>query len=135
MTLLASRRTLFAALLGFGALSAAGAASAQAAPATPAAPAPAPAPLTAEERARYVGSYEVSMGDNTDLLVVYEENGNLFAQPPGMSRPSQLNRKSGDVFEPAVAPGATFTFSVADGKVTGFVLAMPDGMRLEGIRK
>ena len=129
-----SRRTLFAALVGFAALGTASAAPAQTtAPAAPAAAAP--APLTAEERARYLGSYQVEMDGAVDSLIIVEENGNLIAQPPGMSRPSQLNRVNGDVFEPVVAPGATFTFTVAEGKVTGFVLEMPNGMRLEGTKK
>lgn len=135
MSILASRRTLFAALFGFAALAGAGSASAQTTPA-PAPAAPAPAPLTAEERARYIGNYDVELDGNRDVLVIYEENGNLIAQPPGMSRPSQLNRKEGHVFEPVVAPGATFTFKVdAQGKVTGFALVMPDGMQLEGTRQ
>lgn len=89
---------------------------------------PAPAPggppkdiaLGTAERAKYVGTYELTRPDGTRTDVrVFDENGQLMVQPDGQS-PGKLMNQGGNVF---IAQGAgRIAFDVVGGKVTGFVI-------------
>ena len=89
------------------------------APASPPAP-PRDLPVAAEERARFVGTYQLTRPDGTRQEVrVTEENGQLMLQV-GTQRPARMMSQGGLLFS---APGAgRVAFEVAEGKVTGFVL-------------
>ena len=91
-------------------------------PAPSAAPAPAPAaaaevPLSAAERARYVGSYE--LGSQVPLRVrILEQDGRLFGQAAGQDAMPLLH--VGDhTFE---SPNSRVVFTVEGGRATGFTL-------------
>jgi len=101
-------------------------------------PAPTPAgppkdlPLTADDRARYVGDYAVTRPNGTkSSFKVFEENGQLMAQPEGPRAAKMMSQGNG-VF--VVQGAGRVAFDVANGKATGFQLG--GGSRaLEGVRK
>lgn len=88
--------------------------------------------LGAEERARYVGTYELTRPDGSKVPVkVYEENGQLMAQPEGQ-RAARLMNQGGNTF--IAQGGGRIMFDVVNGKAVGFVQG--GGSRaLEAVRK
>ncbi len=77
-------------------------------------------PTTAEERARYVGNYDIS---GVKLQVrIFEENDRLMARPVGQ-RAFPLFRKGEHRFHaPASLGVVVFDFAVENGRATGFAL-------------
>ncbi len=83
---------------------------------------PTPVSLTAAERARYVGDYEVALPDGKQLAVsVRSDSSGLTVMPAGQG--AQTLVPYGDhVFGVAVDPSIRFTFKMEDGRATGFTL-------------
>jgi hypothetical protein len=74
---------------------------------------------TAEERAKYVGTYSMVQPDGTRRTVrVAEENGALVLQPEGQ-RPMRLVRYGDNTFGIA-GQGGRILFDMSGDKVTGF---------------
>ena len=100
------------------------------------APTPPEAPkdiaISVQERARYVGSYELTRPDGSKNGVrVFEENGQLSFQPDGQ-RVGKMMSQGGDVF--VVQGAGRITFDVASGRATGFVMGA-GGRPLEATRR
>jgi CubicO group peptidase (beta-lactamase class C family) len=75
---------------------------------------------TAEERAKYVGSYSMVQPDGTRRTVrVAEENGALVLQPEGQ-RAMRLVRHGENTFGIAGQASGRVLFDVSGGKATGF---------------
>ena len=103
-----------------------------------AAPAPSPAAaasaakevaLPAADRARYVGTYLVSVPgtDRAPLpFRVFEAQGSLMGQPEG-GQPARLLYQGGHVFRPEPMPEAALTFTVEGERATRFSVATPEG--------
>jgi CubicO group peptidase (beta-lactamase class C family) len=88
--------------------------------------------MSADERARYVGSYELTRPDGSRNAVrVVEENGQLMFQPDGQ-RPARMVSQGGNLF--LVQGAGRVTFDVINGRATGFVIG-GGGRPLEGVRK
>ena len=89
--------------------------------------------LSAAERARYVGHYELAMPDGTTLAVDVRDGGNgLTVSPAGQSR-QPLIPYGNHVFGVAVDPSIRFTFAVTGDRATGFTL-LQNGGRLPATR-
>lgn len=88
-------------------------------------------PLTAEERAQYVGSYDLG----PIQIRVFEDGERLVVQPSGQTAARLLFQGDG-VFRANVAGEVRFEFSVANGRATGLTLYQGgqqlDGPRIEG---
>lgn len=106
-------------------LGAATAASAQTAP-PPAPSAEATVTLTAEERARYVGVYEVETPEGTMAIHIFEEGDQLMGRPENEDEPSVLTPLGEHRFRPVMAREALIRFSVEDDQAINFSIAFPD---------
>lgn len=99
---------------------------AQSAPATPSAEGDAAVTLTAQERARYVGTYEVETSDGLMAIHVYEEGDRLMARPEHEEEPSALIPLGEHRFRPVLADQAVITFAVENDRATSFTIVFPD---------
>jgi CubicO group peptidase (beta-lactamase class C family) len=102
-------------------------------PAPAAQPPPANIALTAEDRARYVGTYALTRPDGTKReLRIFEQNGELMAQMEGQAASVRLASQGAHAF---TAPGlGRIAFDVTNDRATGFVTG--GGARtLEGVRR
>ncbi len=99
-------------------------------------PLPAPArdlPLSADERARYVGTYALALPNGARLPIrIFEEDGQLMAQAQGQGA-FRLLAQGDHVFAPSFDPSARLTFTVAEGRATRLALVQ-NGVRSEGDR-
>jgi D-alanyl-D-alanine carboxypeptidase len=89
-------------------------------------------PLTAEERARYVGTYDQTRPDGTRRRIrVVEENGALMFRLDS-TRVARLLSQGSNVFAIAPPMGGRIAFDVVNGRATGFVTF--GGRPLEAVR-
>jgi len=99
---------------------------------TVAAQTPKELPLTAEERARYVGTYDQTRPDGTKRRIrILEENGQLMFRVDS-ARVGRLLSQGSHVFAIAAPIGGRITFDVVNGAATGFVTL--GGRPLEAVR-
>jgi hypothetical protein len=85
----------------------------------PAAPATAVVPLSADERRKFVGDYDVSLPDGRILGVrVFVEEDKLMLAPEEQEK-SLLRYFGNNTFDLEVDPSVRLVFDVANGKVTG----------------
>jgi D-alanyl-D-alanine-carboxypeptidase/D-alanyl-D-alanine-endopeptidase len=89
-------------------------------------------PLSAEEMARYEGTYPLRMGERTLELRVYAEDGKLMAQPAGQ-RSTRLRAQGGHVFIPDVDDEILLSFTVQDGRAVSATLRQ-SGREITGQR-
>ncbi|HEX6926843.1 MAG TPA: hypothetical protein VF167_15580 [Longimicrobiaceae bacterium] len=99
---------------------------AQSTPTAPSAEADTAVALTAEERARYVGTYEVETSDGLMAIHVYEEGDGLMARPEHEEEPSPLIPLGEHRFRPVLADQAVITFAVENDRATSFTIVFPD---------
>lgn len=90
-------------------------------------------PLTAEEMARYEGTYTLQLGPQTMDLRVFAQDGKLMAQATGQSA-FPLRNQGGHVFIPTFSDEARLVFNVENGRATGVTLHQ-DGREAAGTRK
>ena len=90
-------------------------------------------PMTAEEVALYVGTYSGPMGDDVLDVMVFEQNGQLVAQPGPTSQPSRLMSQGNHVFVPEDDQGIRVTFVMEAGRPVGIRVEHPGGI-FEGRR-
>lgn len=105
-------------------LGAAGAASAQE-------PAPAAATeqtvtLTAPERARYVGVYDMETPEGKMSIRVYEEGDALLGMPEHEDEPSVLTPLGDHRFRPVLMQEAVLRFVVENDRAISFAIDFPD---------
>lgn len=125
MTMSTTRDALIRPLLLLALLLAAPvAASAQESPAT--VPADTSATLSAEERALYIGTYEVETPDGPMAIRIYEDGDRLMGLPEDEDEPSALVPLGDHRFEPVLAEGAVMTFVVENDRAVNFTITFPD---------
>lgn len=78
-------------------------------------------PVTAEDAARYEGTYAWTVNGAPREMRVHGENGTLMAHPAG-GRPFALRSQGAHEFVPAVDDDLRVVFTVQDGRATGFAL-------------
>lgn len=103
---------------------AAGAASAQEAP--PAAAPEQTVTLTAEERARYVGIYDMETPEGAMSIRVYEEGDALLGMPEHEDEPSVLTPLGDHRFRPVLLRDAVLRFVVENDRAISFAIDFPD---------
>ena len=85
----------------------------------PAPPATAVVPLSADERRKFVGDYDVSLPDGRILGVrVFVEEDKLMLAPEEQEK-SLMRYFGNNTFDLEVDPSVRLVFDVANGKVTG----------------
>jgi CubicO group peptidase (beta-lactamase class C family) len=91
--------------------------------------------LSAEERSRYVGAYELDLPNGAKLrLRVYEEGEQLMAQAVGPGQGAfRLMAQGNNVFIASFDPTVQLTFTVEGGRATRAVL-LQSGARMAGAR-
>ena len=89
-------------------------------------------PLTADERARYVGTYDQTRPDGTKRRIrIFEDNGQLMYQVDP-TRTVRLLSQGSHLFAIAPPVGGRIAFDVVNGTATGFVTL--GGRPLEAVR-
>jgi len=89
--------------------------------------------LTAAERAKYVGVYELPARPNTVDMSIFEENGGLFVQVQRQN-PRPLQAFGSDTFGSSFDPTLRIKFTVENGKATKLTLTQR-GQSTEAPRK
>jgi CubicO group peptidase (beta-lactamase class C family) len=90
-------------------------------------------PLTAEEMARYEGTYTLQLGPQTMDLRVFAQDGQLMSQATG--QPAFRLRAQGDhVFIPTFSDEVRLVFNVENGRAAGVTLHQ-NGREATGTRK
>lgn len=115
-------RPLLALSLVFGAASVASAQDASA----PAPTAEATVTLTADERAVYVGVYEVTTPEGTLAIHIFEEGEQLMGRPENEDEPSPLTPLGEHRFRPVMAQEALLRFTVENDRAINFAIDFPD---------
>jgi D-alanyl-D-alanine carboxypeptidase len=90
-------------------------------------------PITADEIARYEGTYTLQAGGRTLDVRVFGQDGRLHAQPEGQDATRLLNQGS-HVFIAEADNKIRFVFTVQDGRVQGVTLHQ-NGREFPGTRK
>jgi len=100
----------------------------------PALPATAVVPLSADERRKFVGDYDVSLPDGRILGVrVFIEEDKLMLAPEEQEK-SLMRYFGNNTFDLEVDPSVRLVFDVANGKVTGGRV-LQRGMRMNMFRR
>ena len=89
-------------------------------------------PLTAEEMARYAGTYTLRPGQRTMEVRIFVEGGRLMSQATGQDA-FRLHAQGGHVFVPDFDDEVRVVFTVQDGRATGMVLHQA-GQQVPGTR-
>jgi hypothetical protein len=100
----------------------------------PAPPAPAAVPISADERRKFVGDYDVSVPDGQIMGVrIFVEEGQLMIAPEGQEK-TTMRYLGNNTFGLDFDPTLRLTFDVANGKVTGGKLVQR-GMAMNVFRR
>lgn len=86
----------------------------------------APVTLTAEERARYVATYEMSTPEGPFTVTVSEQGDRLMALPQSDADPTQLIPLGEHRFRPEAMPAALVTFAVDGDRAINFTIDFND---------
>jgi hypothetical protein len=90
-------------------------------------------PLTAEEMARYEGTYTLQLGPQTLDIRVFVQDGRLMSQATGQSA-FGLRAQGDHAFIPTFSDEVRLVFTVENGRATGVTLHQ-DGREATGTRK
>lgn len=96
-------------------------------PGTPAAEAVRDLPLTADDIARYEGTYGIEVGTQTLELRIFGQDGQLMSQAPGQSV-SRLRSQGDHVFAPDFDDTVRLVFTVEDGRAVSVALHQGGGV-------
>jgi D-alanyl-D-alanine carboxypeptidase len=91
-----------------------------------------PATLTAADRARYVGAYEVVVPNGRIVIRIVEKDGRLMAEPEGQAA-SALVAQGDHVFVPEADSAIRIAFTVEGERATKLAITQ-NGRTMEGVR-
>jgi len=93
---------------------------------SPAAAAEQTVTLTAADRARYVGAYELETPDGMMVIRIFEQGEALMGQPEHEDEPSVLTPLGDPRFRPVLMSEAVLRFTVENDRATAFAIDFPD---------